>query len=348
MNIGLRNRLGGLAVASAMLMAPGAVFAEAGPTLKAVQERGSLLCTSHNGSFKGFAEVDDKGEWKGLDIELCKALTTAIFGAPDKVQFVPLSWAQRFPAIQSGDVDVIIKVTGWTFGRDTDVGLQFSRPYFLGGFQIATHAELGATSAADLEGGTICVDAGSSAVRETNNYLSSKGVTANILTFESSEERLSAYFDQRCDGYVGWGPNLAIVRLDAPNGAESHVILPDVMSLEPQSAAMRQGDDNWVDVVNWTFSALLMAEENGITSANVDEAKANPDTPAIGKLLGATPGVGTPLGLSDDWAYNVIKHVGNFNEIYERSLGNDSPYKLDRGANSLWKDGGLLYPLSLD
>jgi len=336
-----------MALAGAMFM-PGLAIAESGETLKTAQERGTLLCTGHNGSFKGFAEVDDKGNWQGLDIDLCRALAAAVLGSSEAVQFVPISWAQRFPAIQSGDVDVIIKATGWTFGRDTDIGLQFSRPYFIGGTQLVVRKDLGATSTADLDGGTVCVEGGTSTERTVANYMQAMGIEVDMVPFEKSEETLAAYFSRRCDAYAGWGPNLAVVRNDAPDGAENHMILPDVLEMEPTAAAMRQGDDNWVDVVNWTFSSLLMAEENGITQANVDEIKANPPTPAIAKLLGVTPGMGSQLGLSDDWVYTMIKEVGNYGEIFERSLGHDSSYNLDRGLNGLWSDGGLFYALVLD
>lgn len=336
-----------MALAGAMFM-PGLAMAESGETLKTVQERGTLLCTGHNGSFKGFAEVDDKGNWQGLDIDLCRALAAAVLGSAEAVQFVPISWAQRFPAIQSGDIDVIIKVTGWTFGRDTDIGLQFGRPYFIGATQLAVHKDLGATTAADLDGGTVCVEGGTTLERTVVNYMQANGIEVDIVPFEKSEETIAAYFSKRCDAFAGWGPNLAVVRLDAPDGAENHVILPDMLQMEPTAPAMRQGDDNWVDVVNWTFSSLLMAEENGITQANVDEIKANPPTPAIAKLLGVTPGMGSQLGLSDDWVYTMIKEVGNYGEIYDRSLGKDSSYQLDRGLNALWSEGGLFYSLSLD
>lgn len=321
--------------------------AATGDTVKTIKERGTLLCTGHNGTYLGFAEVDDKGAWKGFDIELCKALATAILGSPDKLKVIPVSFSQRFPAIQSGDIDVIIKVTGWTMGRDTELGLQFSRPYFLGATQLMASAKLGAKSAKDLDGATVCAGAGTSTERITSNYLSSIGVEYEAVTYEKSEELRSAYFSGRCDAYAGWGPNLAITRFKATNPAD-HVILPDVMAVEPESAGMRQGDDNFVDVLNWLFTAMLIAEQYGITSANVDDHKNKPGNPQIERLLGVSPGIGERLGLGDDWAYNVITHVGNYKEVFDRTLGKDSPYKLDRGPNALLTDGGVMYPLVLD
>ena len=334
----------GIAIAAAM-STPG--LAASGDTVKGIQDRDSLLCTGHNGSYLGFAEVDDKGKWTGFDIEFCKALATAILGSPDKLQIIPVSWAQRFPALQSGDIDVIIKVTGWTMGRDTELGLQYARPYFIGPTTILTRAELGAKSAADLEGGVFCINAGTSIERIVADYMGSRGIEYEALNFEKAEELRSALYAGRCDALAGFGPFLAATRFNAPN-PDDFVIIDEVLALEPEGIAARQGDDHFIDVINWMVSALLMAEENGITQANVDEMRANPPSTSVGRLLGATPGIGDRLGLSNDWAYNTIKAVGNYGEIYERTVGKESPYKLPRGLNNLWSNGGLLYTLVLD
>ena len=327
------------------LATPG--LADSGETVATIKERGSLLCTGHNGSYLGFAEVDDKGQWAGFDIEFCKALATAILGAPDKLQIIPVSWAQRFPALQSGDIDVIIKVTGWTMSRDTELGLQFSRPYFIGPTNILVRKELEAETSADLEGGVFCINAGTSIERIVADYMGARGIAYEALNFEKGEELRSALYAGRCDALAGFGPFLAATRFNAPN-PDDFVIMDEVLALEPESIAARQGDDNFIDVINWMVSALLMAEENGITQANVDEVRANPPSASVERLLGASPGVGERLGLSDDWAYNVIKAVGNYGEIYERTVGEQSAYKLPRGKNHLWLNGGLLYALVLD
>jgi general L-amino acid transport system substrate-binding protein len=304
---------------------------EPGKTLQGVLDRGALLCTSHNGSYFGFAEVDDKNNWQGFDIDLCRALATAVLGSPDKVKLVPISWAQRFPSIQSGDIDVIIKVTSWTMGRDTELGLQYSRPYLLGATQIMAHKDLGLKDATDLDGATVCVAGGTSTERFAAGYLASKNIKHELVTYEKSEELRSAYFSRRCDAFVGWGPNLAVTRATGSKDASAHVILPDVLAMEPESAAMRQGDDQWVDVVNWVFSALLTAEIEGVTSANVDQMKASPPNPTVARLLG-----------------DMIKAMGNYAEIFDRNLGKGSKYKLDRGVNALYTNGGVMYPLILD
>lgn len=317
-------------------------------TVEAIEARGSLLCSGHNGSYFGFVEVNDKNEWKGLDIDLCRALTTAILGDPDKAQIVPLSWAQRFPALQSGDVDVIIKATGWTMGRDTEVGLQFSLPYFFGGTQFMAHSDIGVTEASQLDGGTICVEAGTTIERLAANYLKTIKVEHTMVSFEKASELRAAYLANRCDAFAAWGPFLAVLRATELENPDSHVILTDQLSNEPIAAAMRQGDEEFVDMVNWTIAALLIAEEEGITSANVEETAANPPNPKVARLLGVDPGMGERLGIRDTWAREMIAAVGNFAEIYDRNLGEGSPYKLERGLNNLWSHGGVLYAPILD
>lgn len=333
--------------AGAFALTAMAAHAGTGDTLKSVQARGTLNCPGDIGSYLGFAEVDDKGNWKGLDIELCRAVTTAIFGDPSKANIVPIDWAQRWPALQSGDIDIVIKASGGTLSRDTELGLQFSNSYYLGTTKVMAHKELGLTSLKDADGGSICVPSGTSTEQQVSSYLQRIGIKMEIVAIQKDEEVQKAYFSGRCDTFAQWGPVLAIAasQSEAP---DAHVLLPDVLAVEPEVMITRQGDDNWVDVANWTLSALLFAEQEGITSANIDEMKANPTSAEVGKFLGATPGVGKGLGLSDDWAYNVIKHVGNYSEIFERSIGQNSPYKMPRDLTALWNAGGVLFPLVFD
>ena len=336
-----------LAVLACAVVVPSAFAAES-PTIKMIEERGTMLCSGHNGSYFGFVEVNDKNEWRGLDIDLCRAMTTAILGDPNKVQIVPLSWAQRFPALQSGDVDIIIKATGWTMGRDTELGLQFSLPYFFGGTQLMAHSDLGITQATELEGGTICVEAGTTIERIVADYLKTLGVEHTMISYEKAAELRTAYLANRCDAFAGWGPNLAVLRATEIDNPDQHIILEDQLSSEPISAAMRQGDEDFVDFTNWMLAALLLAEEHGVTMANVEEMAANPPNPTVARLLGSTPGIGERLGLRETWAREMIATVGNFAEIYDRNLGKDSPYKLERGLNNLWSHGGVLYAPILD
>jgi len=322
----MTNRLTNiLAVLSLSLGAALPAHAELGDTLAMVKERGSLNCTSHNGSYLGFAELDDKGEWRGLDIDLCRGLSTAIFGNDDTLELIPLSWAQRFPSIQAGDVDIIIKATGWTMGRDTEIGLQYSIPYFLGSNNVMVHKELGIETAAGLDGGSVCIPAGTTLERHWASYATRLGIDVEVISFEKTEELRAAYYAKRCDGFVQGGSELAITRSSSKDPS-AHVILPDNLALEPLAAAMRQGDDQWVDLANWLLVTLFFAEQEGITMANIDEMKANPPTAEVGKVLGATPGYGQRFGLSDDWGYNVIKAVGNYAEIWDRNLGEGTPY----------------------
>ncbi len=333
------------ALAFAQLSSP--AMAEGGKTLEAVKARGVLNCTGHDGSYLGFAEVDAKGEWKGIDIDLCRAVATTVLGDPSKLKILPISWAQRWPEIQAGNVDIIIKASGGTLSRDTELGLQFSNSYYLGTTKVMAHKELNIASLKDADGGSICIPAGTTIEQQVASYASRLGIKLEPVVIEKTEELEQAYFSKRCDLYAQWGPVVAIARA-AKGEVDQHVILPDVLDVEPEVFIMRQGDDNWVDIANWTLSALLFAEQSGINSQNVDEMKANPASPQIAKFLGVTPGAGKGLGLTDDWAYNVIKKVGNYSEIFDRNLGAGSPYKMDRELTNLWSNGGVLYPLVFD
>lgn len=344
----MRNALK-LAIALLSLSAavPPAAMAAPGDTLKAVQARGALNCTSSDGNFEGFAEVDAQGNWHGLDIDYCRAVATAIFGSDDKLKLIPISWAQRFPSLQSGEIDLVIKASGWLFSRDTELGLQFSMPYFIGVTTFMAHKDLAAKSLADLAGGTVCVAGGTSTEKLVSDYIKEKKYEIKVVTFEKNTEATAAYFANRCDAYAEWGPIVAATRATSAD-PDNHDILSDALSLEGEAIVMRQGDDNWVDIANWVISAQRIAEENGVTSKNIDEMKASPPNTVVGKLLGVTPGIGTRLGLKDDWAYNVIKKLGNSEEMYNRNFGTESRYKLPRALNSLWNKGGVFYAPVLD
>ncbi|MGH1353598.1 MAG: transporter substrate-binding domain-containing protein [Thalassovita sp.] len=344
-----KKTLAAAAATLTMLAVPAVAEEENTSRLNTVLERGSLMCSGHNGSFLGFAEVDDKGVWKGVDIDLCRALAAGLFGTSEgHLEIIPISWAQRWPALQSGDIDVVIKVSGWTQSRDTELNLAYSRPYFIGAFQAMAHTELGAESIADLDGGSICVAAGTSTERALATYLETNSIDAEVLTFENGDELRNSYYEGRCDAQIEWAPSLAAGRVDAPNGADAHTILPDVIALEAEGIIVPEGDPDWLDVQNWLLSSLWFAEVEGITAANVDEIRANPPSSTVEKFLGVTPGYGARLGLSDDWAYNMIKEVGNFAEIYDRNIGEGSPYGLPRGINALYSDGGVFFPMTID
>ena len=338
-----------LLCAVAALLFTSQVYAEFGATLKKVKARGSLSCTGHNGSYPGMAEVDNKGNWTGFDIDMCRALATAIFGDyKGHLEIKPTSWAQRWPSLKSGELDIVIKSSGWTMGRDTDLAVQYTRPYMMAPIHYLSHIENGATDAKGLDGGTLCVQTGTTLERNAVEHAKAQGYNLEVVPFETTEAAKAAYISNRCDVYIDWDLMLATFRTTELKDPSKHLILPDVLSAEPLGMIMRQGDDQWVDIANWLLSILLQADEAGVTSKNVDEMRAKPPTPGVGIMLGATKGVGTRLGLSDDWAYNVIKRVGNYNEIWERNLGQGSPYKLERGVNGLIRDGGILHSLVMD
>ena len=338
---------GATAVALMSILLSGVAHAAGGKTLDTVKARCVLQCTGHDGSYLGFAEVDDKGNWKGLDIDLCRALATAVFGDPAKLKIVPISWAQRWPSLQSGEVDIVIKASGATLSRNTDLGLQFTNSYYLGTTKVMAHKELGLKSLKDAQGGTICIPAGTTQEQQVAAYTAKLGIKLEPVLIEKTEELEQAYFSGRCDLYAQWGPVLAIARA-AKGKVEDHIILPDELAVEPEVMITRQNDDNWTNIANWMLSALVFAEQEGITSKNVDDIRAKPTSPQVAKFLGVAPGMGKGLGLSDDWAYNVIKRVGNYGEIFDRDLGKDSPYKMDRGLTNLWNNGGVLFPMVID
>lgn len=322
-------------------------------TLDTVKDRGKLRCSAHNGSFPAFFEVDGAGRWQGFDIDFCKAVATAILGASDKVEYVPLSWAQRFPSLQSGDIDVLFKQTALTFSRDTKLGLQFSVPYFFGGFQFMARAKSNIQVPKDLEGATVCTAAGTSIEPMLVDFMAAHKVKFQLVTYEKSEELQSAYFAERCDAIAGYGPSLAVTRALKVKDPSEHVLLPFALGVESQNAAIRENDKRFLNVVNWTILALIKAEALGIDSKNVDakraELAAKPDANLeAARLLGLKPGIGAPLGLPETWAYTTIKAVGNYGEIYDRNIGSASPYKLDRGFNRLWMNGGLIYSPAFD
>lgn len=331
---------------SAAVTSPVQALDRSSPKINEIKARGVLNCPGHNGSNPGFMEVDAKGNWSGLDIDICRAVATAILGNPNAVKIVPMSFAQRWTSLDSGEIDLVIKTTDATMTRDTELGLQFSVPYLYGAFQFLAHS--GPTKAAELAGGTICTSGGTNNVRYLTEFLKQNNIKAEVLTFDKREEEYAAYNQGRCDADMGWGPNLAILRADQANPKE-HTILPEVLTVGPQVILIKENDDRFLDVINWTLQALFIAEQNGVTSANVDKIKAAPPSPAVERLLGVTPGIGTRLGLSsDDWAYNVIKSVGNYGEIYNRTFGESSAYQLPRGMNALWRDGGVIVPLLID
>ncbi len=315
--------------------------AEAGQTLDNIKSKGQLVCGVSTGT-AGFAMADSQGAFKGLDVDVCHALSAAIFGTPDKVRYVPLSAPQRFTALQSGEVDVLSRNTTWTLQREGSLGLVFAPITFYDGQGFIVAKKLGIKSAKELSGATICVQPGTTTELNLADYFRANKLTLKSVTIENLDEVENAFFSGRCDAYTTDSSGLAGTRVSKAPNPDDYVILPERISKEPLAPVVRQGDDQWFDIVRWTVFTLINAEELGITSANVDEMTKSTD-PNIQRLLGVTEGNGKALGLDEKWAYNVIKGVGNYGQIFDRNVGKDSPLKLERGLNGLWNAGGLMY-----
>jgi general L-amino acid transport system substrate-binding protein len=313
-------------------------------TLDDVKAKGFVQCGVNVG-LAGFSAPDDKGEWTGLDVDFCRAVAAAVFGDGTKVKFTPLSAKERFTALQSGEVDLLARNTTWTINRDTALGLNFvGVNYYDGqGFMINSKKISGVNSALQLSGASVCVQAGTTTELNLADYFKANKMEYSPVVFEKNEEVNAAYDSGRCDVLTTDQSGLYATRL-ALAAPDDHVVLPEIISKEPLGPAVRQGDDQWFDIVKWTFNATLNAEELGITQANLEEmtASTNPD---ILRFLGkeADTKIGTDLGLGNDWAYNIVKAVGNYGESFERNVGAGSPLKIARGINALWSKGGLQY-----
>jgi general L-amino acid transport system substrate-binding protein len=332
-----------IAATAVTALSAGAVTASAA-TLDDVKTKGHVQCGVNVG-LAGFSQPDDKGEWTGLDVDFCRAIAAAVFGDGTKVKFTPLSAKERFTALQSGEIDVLARNTTWTINRDTALGLNFAGVnYYDGqGFMINSKKISGVNSALQLSGASVCVQAGTTTELNLADYFKANKMEYSPVVFEKNEEVNAAYDSGRCDVLTTDQSGLYATRL-ALAAPDDHVVLPEIISKEPLGPAVRQGDDQWFDIVKWTFNAMLNAEELGITQANVDEmtSSTNPD---VLRFLGkeADTKIGTDLGLTNEWAYNVIKAVGNYGESFERNVGQGSPLKIARGINALWSKGGLQY-----
>ncbi|MEI7609347.1 MAG: amino acid ABC transporter substrate-binding protein, partial [Rhodospirillaceae bacterium] len=315
--------------------------AQAGAVFDAVKARGFVQCGVNVG-LGGFSAPDARGVWSGLDVDYCRAVAAAMFGDAGKVKFVPLSAQQRFPALQSGEVDLLSRNTTWTLTRDTANGFHFAPVTFYDGQAFMVAKKLGVKSALELSNATVCAQTGTTTELNLADYARVHHIAYQPVIIEALAEMNAAFFSGRCDAVTSDASQLASIRaIDAPN-PDDYVILPERISKEPFAPAVRHGDDQWFELVKWTVFATIDAEERGISSKTVDELLKSPD-PSIQRLLGVTAGFGTALGVSETWAYSVIKQVGNYGEIFERNVGAGSRLKLERGLNALWTNGGLQY-----
>jgi general L-amino acid transport system substrate-binding protein len=329
------------ALAIATVLAFGMQAADA-QTLKAVKDRGQLVCGA-NGSLAGFGIPDPQGNWTGFDVDFCRAIAAAIFNDSTKVKFVPLTAANRFTALQSGEIDVLARNTTWTMSRDTSLGIDFAAVNYYDGQGFMVRKVLKVSSALELNDASVCVQQGTTTELNLADYFRSNHMSLKTVTFATVDEALKAYDSGRCDAYTTDSSGLYGSRvLLADPGA--NIVLPEIISKEPLSPAVRQGDDAWEDVVRWTHHAMLDAEELGVNKNNVDDQK-NSTNPEIRRLLGLEGQFGEAMGLTNDWAYRIIKAVGNYGEVFERNVGQGSPLKIARGLNALWTKGGLQYGL---
>ena len=336
-------RLALLAALAACLALPSAARAQAqapGPTLAAVKARDLLVCGTSTGA-AGFSLPDSRGEYRGIDSDLCRALAAAVLGDATKIRWVPLTTQARLPALQSGQVDVLIRTVTWTQGRDTANGLNFTAVSFYDGQGFMLRAALGLKRATELQGASICVVAGSTNELNLSDWARVNSIRYQPVVFEQNDEARRSYLAGRCDAYSTDASQLAGLRASFPH-PEEHAILPDIISKEPHAPVVRHGDDQWFDIVRWTLFALVTAEELGVTQANLAAQRESPN-PEVRRLLGLSGDHGPLMGLDRAWAYNAVKAVGNYGEVFERNLGMGSPIRLRRGMNDLWTRGGLMY-----
>lgn len=326
--------------AAVLLLLPFAQ-AYAGKTLDQIRQRGQLVCGVSTGVI-GFSAVDSQGHWRGLDVDVCRAIAAAVLKDPNKVKYVPLNAEQRFTALQSGEVDLLSRNTTWTLTRDASLGLEFTAITYYDGQGFLVPKKLKLRSAAQLRNAEICVQSGTTTEQNLSDYFKAQGVNIKPVVFENFEASVRAFFSGRCQAYTTDASALAFIRSKEAQKPDDYQILPELISKEPLGPVVRRGDDEWFTIVKWIVFALIDAEEYGVTQGNVQSMKASTN-PAIRRLLGSTGDSGKPLGLDRDWAARAVGAVGNYGEIFRRNVGADSPLKLGRGLNALWTQGGLMY-----
>jgi general L-amino acid transport system substrate-binding protein len=314
--------------------------APAGPTLTAIRSKGQLDCGAHPGA-PGFGLMDTRGTYVGLEADTCRAIAAAVFGDANRVRWTVLTSAARLTALQAGQIDVLPRTTTWTHSRDTTNGLNFTAVNFYDGQGFLVRRSSGVQRARDLDGASVCMSSGTTNELNLADWARANRLTIRPVVFEQNDEPRIAYEAGRCDAFSTDASQLAGIRASLPR-PDDHVVLPDLISKEPLAVAVRHGDDQWFDIVRWTIFALIEAEEIGVTQANVDE-QLRSENPAVRRLLGTSGDHGPFMGLDRRWAYNAIKAVGNYGEIFERHLGRNTPIGLARGVNDLWTRGGLMY-----
>ena len=312
--------------------------AAAQSTLDNVKSKGFVQCGVNTG-FAGFSQPDSRGEWRGIDVDLCRAVAAAVLGDASKVRYTPTTTQQRFTALQSGEVDLLARNTSWTISRDAGLGLNFVGVNFYDGQGFMVPASKKITSAKQLNGATVCVPPGTTTELNLSDYFRANGMKFKPVVIEKMEESQKAYFGGRCDVYTNDVSQLVSMRSARATNAREHVILPEVISKEPLGPLVRHGDDRWFDIVKWSLFAMIEAEELNLSTKTVDAALSQQD-PALQRFLGQSGEMGKMLGLENKWAYNIVKQVGNYGESFDANL---KPLGFERGQNASWKNGGLMY-----
>ena len=311
-------------------------------TLADVTKKGTLNCGVSTG-IPGFSATDSKGVQKGLDVDFCRAVASAVLGDASKVKYIPLTAKEHFTALQSGEVDLLARTTTWTATRDTSLGLNFAGVNYYDGQGFLVNKDLGVSSAKELDGATFCIQAGTTTELNLTDYFKANKMEYKAVTYDTSGQTIDGFKKGRCDAVTSDASQLYGLKLKMSN-PNSVIVLPEIISKEPLGPVVRQGDDNWFNVVRWTMFALLEAEELGISSSNADKMLKS-ENPSIKRLLGTSGKAGENLGLKSDWAYQIIKNVGNYGESFDKHVGKDSPLNINRGLNNLWNKGGLMYSM---
>jgi general L-amino acid transport system substrate-binding protein len=331
--------------AATVLSAAAAGAHAATTTMDTVKSRGFVQCGTTTG-FAGFSAPDAQGNWQGLDVDVCRAVAAAVFGDATKFKIVPLNSQQRFTALQSGEVDLLARNTTVTQQRDTGLGIIHAGINFYDGQGFLVPKSLGVKSAKELNDATICLQTGTSNENTLADWARANNIKYKPVVIEQFNEVVNAFASGRCDVFSTDASGLASIRISKLQKPDDYMVLPEIISKEPLGPFVRQGDDAWLNVVKWSMSAMIEAEEYGITQKNVDEmAKSN--NPNIKRILGVTPGAGKSLGVDEKWAYNIIKQVGNYGESFDRNVGEGSSLKIARGLNAQWNKGGLMYALPI-
>lgn len=328
-----------LAAGAMSVAAIAANNAHAGAVLDGIKAKGFVQCGVNTG-LPGFSAANAEGKWEGIDVDVCRAIAAALLGDANKVQYTPLTAAQRFTALQSGEIDILSRNTTATLTRDVKLGLSFLGINYYDGQGFLIPKALGVSSATELDGATVCVEPGTTTELNLADYFRAKGMSFEPVVIENINEATAAFFAGRCDVYTTDASGLASIRTTMAPNPDDYVILPEIISKEPLGPAVAQGDDQWADIGRWALAAMIEAEEYGVTSENVDEMKSSTN-PGIQRLLGVSPGMGEALGLDEEWAYRIIKQVGNYGESFQKNV--TAKLGVERGLNALWTDGGLQY-----